>query len=121
MTSPSASSRPDLIAAFGFERQAKILEARAERHRRMGGNWLMYGEAEAAQDIAAANAIRSVAMLIDAALASEPEPQPVAGDPEHVSDCRLHDGPALMPGNCSCGADPSMTPERYGSERPSDE
>ena len=38
--------------------------------------------------------------------------------PVHASDCALHDGPAYTPGPCSCGADPTMTPERYGSEFP---
>lgn len=36
----------------------------------------------------------------------------------HASDCALHDGPAFEPGDCDCGAEPDMTPERYGSERP---
>ena len=44
------------------------------------------------------------------------EPHPI-----HASDCALHNGPATEPGPCDCGADPSMTPERYGSERPAQE
>lgn len=36
----------------------------------------------------------------------------------HASSCALHRGPALTPGPCDCGADPGMTPERYGSEMP---
>ena len=39
-------------------------------------------------------------------------------EPKHASDCALHNGPAYMPGPCSCGADPGMPPERYGSEFP---
>lgn len=38
--------------------------------------------------------------------------------PPHRSDCALHNGPAEEPGPCDCGADPGMTPERYGSEFP---
>ncbi|KQT52170.1 MULTISPECIES: hypothetical protein [unclassified Aureimonas] len=71
-------SRPDLIGALGFDRHAEILEARVKLHRTMGGNWLMYGDPEAAQDKAAANSLRSASKLLRAALASEPEPQPVA-------------------------------------------
>ena len=44
------------------------------------------------------------------------EPHPI-----HASDCALHNGPATDPGPCDCGADPDMTPERYGSERPAQE
>lgn len=36
----------------------------------------------------------------------------------HYSDCALHNGPALKPEQCSCGVDPDMTPEKYGSEFP---
>ena len=36
----------------------------------------------------------------------------------HNSDCALHNGPAMKPTSCDCGADPSMTPEKYGSEFP---
>ncbi len=37
---------------------------------------------------------------------------------DHLSDCALHNGPAMVPESCDCGADPSMTPEKYGSEFP---
>lgn len=37
-----------------------------------------------------------------------------APTPAHASDCRLHDGPAFKPGPCSCGAEPGLTPEKYG-------
>lgn len=36
----------------------------------------------------------------------------------HTSDCALHNGPAMEPKSCDCGADPAMTPENYGSEKP---
>lgn len=36
----------------------------------------------------------------------------------HLSDCSLHNGPETLPKPCDCGADPSMTPEKYGSEYP---
>jgi hypothetical protein len=41
--------------------------------------------------------------------------------PKHFSNCALHNGPAMVPGICSCGADPGMDPIRYGSEFPQDE
>lgn len=41
-----------------------------------------------------------------------------ASKPIHVSFCALHNGPAMIPGPCSCGADPGMDPIRYGSEFP---
>jgi hypothetical protein len=40
--------------------------------------------------------------------------------PVHKSDCRLHDGPAKVPGVCSCGADWRMDPISYGSEFPTE-
>ena len=41
--------------------------------------------------------------------------------PHHKSDCALHNGPAMIPGPCDCGADPEITPEKYGSEFPAPE
>lgn len=38
----------------------------------------------------------------------------------HASDCALHNGPAYTPLPCDCGAEPEMTPEKYGSEYPAD-
>lgn len=62
-----------------------------------------------------ANALAS----IDRALGIARELAKAAGVPiPHSSDCALHNGPALEPEPCSCGADPGMTPEAYGSERP---
>lgn len=37
-------------------------------------------------------------------------------EPGHASDCALHNGPAMMPGNCNCGINPRMTPHIYESE-----
>lgn len=36
----------------------------------------------------------------------------------HSSDCSLHNGPAEIPTPCDCGAEPGLTPEKYGSEFP---
>jgi hypothetical protein len=44
-----------------------------------------------------------------------------ASQPRHKSDCALHNGPAEEPKPCDCGADPEMTPEKYGSEFPAPE
>jgi len=40
--------------------------------------------------------------------------------PVHLSSCALHYGPAMVPKPCDCGADPGMTPVKYGSEYPKD-
>lgn len=42
-------------------------------------------------------------------------------DKQHASDCSLHNGPAMKPEPCDCGAEPGLTPEEYGSEFPKDE
>lgn len=39
-------------------------------------------------------------------------------DNRHASDCALHNGPAMMPLPCDCGAEPGRKPEAYGSEVP---
>jgi len=38
----------------------------------------------------------------------------------HLSDCALHDGPAHVPGPCSCGANPGQRPDATTSEWPLD-